>query len=92
MNHLKNRKRSLRLVVAIAAGTASAAIFPMLPAVGRHSPPVGHEAPARVAVCHKIGTPAEKTLTLPQPAAEAHLRHGDAPGPCPGTATPPNNR
>lgn len=90
MNHHKNKKGSLRLVGAIAAGAASAVIFPMLPAVGQHSPPVGehsppvgHESPARVQVCHKIGTPAEKTLTLPQPAADAHARHGDAPGPCP---------
>ncbi len=83
MNHHKYRKGSLRLVGAIAAGAASAVVFPMLPAVGQHSPPVGQQSPARVQVCHKIGTPAQKTLTLPQPAADAHARHGDAPGPCP---------
>jgi hypothetical protein len=82
MNHHKNRKGSLRLAGAIAAGAASAAIFPMLPAVGQDSPPVGHESPARVAVCHKAGTPAERTLMLPQPAVEAHVRHGDALEPC----------
>jgi hypothetical protein len=30
-------------------------------------------------VCHK----GKKTLTLPEPAVEAHLRHGDTSGPCP---------
>ncbi|WP_447007158.1 carboxypeptidase-like regulatory domain-containing protein [Saccharothrix isguenensis] len=47
----------------------------------------------RVTVCHSPGTPAEKTLTLPAPAAEAHLRHGDRLGSCedgvPCAAPPP---
>ncbi|HEX2192666.1 MAG TPA: hypothetical protein VHH09_05690 [Acidimicrobiales bacterium] len=54
--------------------------MPMLPAVGQQSPPVGNESPARVEVCHK----GMKTLTLPAPAADAHLRHGDTAGRCPG--------
>jgi hypothetical protein len=45
--------------------------------------------PEEQTICHKPGTPAQKTMTLPQPAAEAHLRHGDTAGPCPtGTPTP----
>jgi hypothetical protein len=32
-----------------------------------------------VAVCHK----GRDTLVIAAPALEAHLRHGDAPGPCP---------
>jgi hypothetical protein len=32
----------------------------------------------KVVVCHK----GKKTLELPESAAEAHLRHGDTPGPC----------
>jgi hypothetical protein len=36
-----------------------------------------------VTVCHKPGTAAEKTLTLPRKAPEAHIRaHGDTEGPC----------
>lgn len=49
--------------------------------------------PAMVTLCHSPGTPAEKTLTLPQPAADAHLRHGDRLGSCeagvPCSAPPP---
>ncbi len=37
----------------------------------------------RVTICHKPGTPAEKTMTLPRPALSGHLGHGDALGPCP---------
>jgi hypothetical protein len=38
--------------------------------------------PQMVTLCHAPGTPAEKTLTLPEPAATAHLRHGDRLGTC----------
>ena len=33
--------------------------------------------PAEQTICHKPGTPTQKTMTLPQPAVEAHLRHGE---------------
>ncbi len=34
-------------------------------------------------ICHKYGTPAEKTLTLPYPAAMKHMdEHGDTYGEC----------
>jgi hypothetical protein len=36
-----------------------------------------------VTICHKPGTPAEKTKTLPQSALSGHLGHGDTMGPCP---------
>ena len=36
----------------------------------------------RVTVCHKPGTPAEKTLDIDDNALAAHLRHGDTEGPC----------
>jgi hypothetical protein len=49
--------------------------------------------PEMVTICHGPGTPAEKTLTLPEPAAAAHLRHGDRLGSCevgvPCSAPPP---
>ncbi|MGB5705781.1 MAG: carboxypeptidase-like regulatory domain-containing protein [Arenicellales bacterium] len=37
---------------------------------------------AKVTVCHKPGTPAEKTLTIAAPAVNAHLNHGDSVGDC----------
>lgn len=36
-----------------------------------------------ITICHKPGTPAEKTLVIPEPALNAHLRHGDTLGACP---------
>jgi len=42
-----------------------------------------------VTICHKPGTPAEKTMTLPAVAAlGGHMVHGDTLGPC-GTPVPP---
>jgi hypothetical protein len=38
--------------------------------------------PENVVLCHKPGTPAEKTLELPSNAVAAHLRHGDHLGEC----------
>ena len=77
------RALSVRIGGAIAAGAAVVALVPALPAVGRQSPPVGQQSPPRVVVCHKPGTPAQKTMTLPEPAVQAHLGHGDTLGPCP---------
>jgi prepilin-type N-terminal cleavage/methylation domain-containing protein len=34
-------------------------------------------------ICHKPGTPAEKTMVIPASALDAHLAHGDSLGPCP---------
>ena len=74
---------SVRIGGAIAAGAAVVAIVPALPAVGQQSPPVGQQSPPRVTICHKPGSPGQKTMTLPLPAAQAHLGHGDVPGACP---------
>ena len=39
--------------------------------------------PPDVTICHKAGTPAEKTMTLPYPGALGHINgHGDTMGPC----------
>ena len=38
--------------------------------------------PVKVILCHKPGTPAEKTLDVPVPAVSAHLGHGDIEGAC----------
>lgn len=37
----------------------------------------------KVAICHKPGTPAQKTLDVPITAVAGHLDHGDLLGPCP---------
>ena len=45
----------------------------------------GHktEPPDKVTICHKPGTPAEKTLVIPHEAWEkGHNNHGDTLGPC----------
>jgi hypothetical protein len=36
-----------------------------------------------VTICHKPGTPAQQTMSIPQPALSGHLVHGDTLGPCP---------
>jgi hypothetical protein len=47
----------------------------------------------KVTICHKPGTPAEKTLRVAAPAVDAHLAHGDTVGacaaPCDVSACPP---
>ena len=35
-----------------------------------------------VTICHKPGTPAEKTMTIPRSALPGHLGHGDYEGEC----------
>jgi hypothetical protein len=39
-------------------------------------------ATVKVTICHKPGTPAEKTLALPEVAVPGHLGHGDYLGSC----------
>lgn len=47
------------------------------------APPSQTEPPEKVSICHQPGTPAEKTLTLPVPAAKGHVQsHGDFYGTC----------
>jgi hypothetical protein len=46
---------------------------------------------AKISICHKPGTPAEKLLMLPASAIPAHLGHGDLLGPCPEPAAPPTS-
>jgi len=40
-------------------------------------------------VCHKPGTPAEKTLWVPDAAIPGHLGHGDVRGTCDGGGEEP---
>lgn len=39
-------------------------------------------AQEKVTICHKPGTPAEKTMQVAGPAVSAHIAHGDTMGPC----------
>ena len=39
-------------------------------------------SPLKEPVCHKVGTPAQKTLLLPLQAVGSHIEHGDTPGAC----------
>lgn len=36
----------------------------------------------KVTICHKPGTPAERTLSVASSAVAAHIAHGDVEGPC----------
>jgi len=66
-----------QFVVLASAPTALLAI--MMAPTSAASP----QSEPRMTICHKEGTPAEMTLTLPYPAAMSHIRaHGDRLGPC----------
>jgi Carboxypeptidase regulatory-like domain len=77
-------RRVLYLAVLVLAALAAQRFIASAAASGQ---------PELVTICHAPGTPAEKTLTLPKPAADAHLRHGDRLGSCetgvPCSAPPP---
>jgi ABC-type enterochelin transport system substrate-binding protein len=42
----------------------------------------------KVAICHKEGTAASKTLYVPEEAVAGHMGHGDSMGECGGPVTP----
>lgn len=44
----------------------------------------------KVTICHKPGTPAEKTLNVPASAVPGHLGHGDYLGECEGPGPDPD--
>jgi hypothetical protein len=68
--------------------TSTAPITPTVPPV---TPTLALSNTVMVSICHKPGTPAEKTLWLPASAIPGHLGHGDFRGACPGSATPPTS-
>ena len=63
-----SRRGALKLI----AGTAIAALIPSRALAQQQ----------KVTICHKPGTPAEKTMEVPQSAVDGHLGHGDHRGPC----------
>jgi hypothetical protein len=68
-----SRRRALKLF----AGTAIAALIPSR-ALARQQ---------KVTICHKPGTPDQKTMEVPQRAVDGHLGHGDHLGPCETSTT-----
>jgi hypothetical protein len=53
------------------------------PEIGEPELPVVPQAAETVTLCHKPGTPAERTLVVAAAAEAGHLTHGDTVGPCP---------
>ena len=87
----KRRTRwSLRVIL---AGGVGALAFAALASVGAAVSPSGTPAaseqyPKKVVICHKTGSKKNpfRTIRVSRNAVKAHLRHGDAVGPC-STAT-----
>lgn len=78
------RKKILAIVFAAALLVATA-----VPMVGGGSALANHRGqgnqgpPDMTTICHKPGTPAEKTLELPHQAADNHIaKHSDTLGAC----------
>jgi hypothetical protein len=74
VNGSLSRRRALKLFVATALSSLVPARF-------------AAASPEKVPICHKPGTPAEKTLYLPESALRGHLGHGDTLGECGETTT-----
>ncbi len=74
------RKKILAFVFAVTLLLASAVpLFGGGSALANHPP--GPSDGSMKTVCHKAGTPAEKTLTIPHRAADNHIaKHGDTLG------------
>lgn len=53
-----------------------------LPAAAQAQSQGGPPGQSKVTICHKPGTPAEKTMEVPRTALRGHLGHGDSEGPC----------
>ena len=76
----------------LALSTLGVLAFVALASAGGPPPPNGNGANAdKVTVCHKPGTPAEKTLYVPANAVPGHLGHGDTTGACGAPPPPPAN-
>ncbi|MFC2015641.1 hypothetical protein ACFLUM_01775 [Chloroflexota bacterium] len=59
-------------VLLVAALVAALLILPGAPV----------RADDKVTICHKPGTPAQRTMQVPTSAVDGHLAHGDQPGAC----------
>ena len=66
----------MKKLLPLAALAALVAVFATV------QPAPAEGAGVRVEVCHRPGTPAERTLSVPMRAVPAHLAHGDTNGAC----------
>ncbi len=84
----KNKKWILIVFLVMMVATLGTGIALAGPP-GPKNAPDGHSL---VTICHKSGTPAEKTMDVPDSAVPGHLGHGDTLGSCspppPPTPTP----
>ena len=62
--------------IVLLLGAASVMLSLLIPAFAGAAPK------DKYPICHKPGTPAEKTLYLPESAIKGHLGHGDKSGKC----------
>ena len=67
-----------KLLIAISAIAITFAATQLI--AGGNAVPTG--SIEKFPVCHKFGTPAEKTLWVPEVAVAAHVGHGDSEGDC----------
>jgi hypothetical protein len=74
VNGSLSRRRALKLFAATALSSLVPARF-------------AAATPEKVTICHKPGTPAEKTMDVPVSALRGHLGHGDTLGACGETTT-----
>lgn len=72
------RTRIIALATVLVLALAALAAYAAMSAVAQGNQ-YGHD---KVVICHKPGTPAEKTMEVPPPAVPGHLGHGDYLGPC----------
>lgn len=75
-----------RVVMALIGVLVAAAVIVFFNQSANATPPKGHTP---FTICHKPGTPAQKTLTVDLAAKIAHLAHGDTLGPCKPKPTTP---
>ncbi len=67
------------------------ATVPLTLTVSPVTPTLPMSPTAKISICHKPGTPAEKMLWLPASAIPGHVGHGDLRGPCPEATAPPTS-
>lgn len=68
-----------RTMKAVVCSVSLVAVAVGITAAGASGQPPGQD---KVTICHKPGTPAEKTMQVPPTAVDGHLGHGDTEGPC----------
>jgi hypothetical protein len=77
-----------RVTLGVAAGVAAAFAVAGMASVGAAVSPAGEAASAKqyaekVTICHRTGSKNPfRTIRISQNALKAHLKHGDAMGPC----------